>query len=89
MAYCARVFVTLKEGVLDPQGKAVQQGLSTMGYNAVEEVRVGRYVLVTLNATSASAAEAEVEEMCRRILANPVIEEYEFEISEIPAEPVG
>ncbi len=86
MPYHARVFVTLKEGVLDPQGKAVQQGLSTLGYTSVKEVRVGRYIQVTVEAESLSAAQAQIDEVCRRILANPVIEDYEFEIQATNAE---
>lgn len=80
MTYQAKVFVTLKEGVLDPQGNAVQQGLRSMGH-AVGDVRVGRYILLNVEAQDESAARAEVDDMCRRLLANPVIEEYVFELT--------
>ena len=83
MAYRARVFVTLKEGVLDPQGKAVQQGLVSMGYASVTEVRVGRYIEVGVDAGSADEARRSIDEMCRRLLANTVIEEYTFELTEV------
>jgi len=78
MAYRAKVYVTLKEGVLDPQGDAVRKGLGSMGY-PVRDVRVGRYIVLTLDAQSREAAEQKVEEMCRRLLANPVIEDFSFD----------
>lgn len=78
----AKVFVTLKEGVLDPQGKAVQNGLASMGYGSVDDVRVGRYILMRVGAEDAHEAERRIDEMCHRLLANPVIEDYRFEVSE-------
>jgi len=79
--YLARVHVTLKPGVLDPQGEAVKQGLITLGYEGVKEVRVGKYLEVLLEAVDTEQAYQQVEEMCRRLLANPVIEKYSYEIA--------
>ncbi len=77
----ARIRITLKNGVLDPQGKAIQNALSGLGFKGVEEVRQGKYIEVDLAATDESAARAEVERMCRDLLANLVIEDYAFELS--------
>jgi phosphoribosylformylglycinamidine synthase PurS subunit len=76
----ARVFVTLKPGVLDPAGKAVQEGLRSLGYREVEEVRLGKYLELTLDSSDRASARARVEEMCRKLLANTVVENYRVEI---------
>jgi phosphoribosylformylglycinamidine synthase len=76
----ARIYVTLKPGVLDAQGDTVKSALETLGFKGVEEVRIGKFMLVTLNSATADEAKAQVEEMCRRLLANPVIEDYSFEM---------
>jgi len=72
----------LKEGVLDPQGKAVERSLHSLGYQEVQDVRVGKYIEISLDAPSRQAAEARIGEMCDKLLANPVIEDYRFEIEE-------
>jgi len=72
----ARVYVTLKAGVMDPQGKAVQQALGTLGYSEVREVRLGKYLELSLD----DGSEARVREMCEKLLANPVIEDYRIEM---------
>lgn len=77
-----KVYVTYKDGVLDPQGKAVERSLHTLGFGEVGDVRMGKYLEVNLEASSRKAAEARVREMCERLLANPVIEDYRFEIQE-------
>ncbi len=76
----ARVEVTLKPVVLDPQGDAVLHGLHQLGFDAVSRVRVGKYLELTLTAASQSAAEETVRQMCERLLANPVIERYSFTV---------
>jgi phosphoribosylformylglycinamidine synthase len=76
----AKIHVTLKSGVLDPQGKAVGHALSGLGFTGVGEVRQGKYIEIELSETDASAAKANVEEMCRKLLANTVIENYAVEI---------
>lgn len=76
----ARVYVTLKPGVLDPAGRAVAQGLHSLGYPEVGQVRLGKYLEVEVAGTDANAARAQVEEMCRKLLANTVVENYRVEI---------
>lgn len=78
----ARVFVTLKNGVLDPQGKAIQGSLANLGYNGVKAVRQGKLIEILLDETDRKKAEEKLEGMCKNLLANTVIENYEFEIKE-------
>lgn len=78
--FLARVFVTLKPAVNDPQGLTVMGGLKTLGFESVESVRLGKYLEVTINESDRSQAEAQVSEMCRKLLANPVIEEFRYEL---------
>jgi len=75
-----KIFVSLKNGVLDPQGKAIERSLHTLGYGEVREVRVGKYLEFDVDAISRETAEARVREMCDKLLTNPVIEDYRFEI---------
>jgi phosphoribosylformylglycinamidine synthase PurS subunit len=79
----ARIHVTLKRGVLDPQGKAIQHGLASLGFDGVEEVRMGKYIEVRLSGVSEDEAERRVRAMCEQLLANPVIEEFTFEIGHV------
>jgi len=83
MRWRARVYVTPKDGVLDPQGKAVQQSLQALGYPEVGEVRIGKYMELELADVSHESAETRVREMCERLLANQVIEDFRFEIEAI------
>jgi len=76
----ARVFVTLKPGVLDPQGKAVAGGLESLGYKGIADVRVGKLIEITLDETDPERLQEQIDDMCIRLLANPVIEEYSFEL---------
>ena len=76
----AKVHVTLKNGVLDPQGKAVGHALQALGFDGVGDVRQGKYIEIDLADTDADAARARVEDMCRKLLANTVIENYAIEI---------
>jgi len=78
----AKIFVSLKEGVLDPQGKAVERSLHSLGYKQVTGVRMGKYLEVSLEARSREEAARRIREMCEKLLANPVIEDYRFEIEE-------
>jgi len=80
MIYLARVEVTLKPAVNDPQGLTVKGGLHLLGFAGVQEVRVGKYLELTLEATSQEQAEAQVRDMCEKLLANPVIEQYSFSV---------
>ena len=77
-----RIHVFPKHGVLDPQGKAIERSLRTLGYVEVRDVRAGRCLDVEVDETSAAAVEARVREMCEKLLANPVIEDYRFEVIE-------
>jgi phosphoribosylformylglycinamidine synthase len=81
VAWLARVVVTLKPVVNDPQGLAVTDGLHNLGYAGVESTRVGKYIEVRLRADDEAAARAQVDEMCRRLLTNPVIENYRFDLA--------
>ena len=75
-----KIFVSLRSGVLDPQGKAIERSLHTLGYREVQDVRMGKYLELKLEASSREAAESRIREMCDKLLANPVIEDYRFEI---------
>ncbi len=76
----AKIYVTLKNGVLDPQGKAVQHSLESIGYKEAQDVRIGKFIEVKLTDMPKSEAEKKVKEMCEKMLANTVIENYRFEI---------
>jgi phosphoribosylformylglycinamidine synthase subunit PurS len=76
----ARVYVTLKRGILDPQGQAVLHALGSLGYSGVKDVRVGKLIELELETSDRSKAEADLKTMGERLLANPVIEDYRFEI---------
>ncbi|HTV87861.1 MAG TPA: phosphoribosylformylglycinamidine synthase subunit PurS [Stellaceae bacterium] len=76
----ARVHISLKPGVLDPQGKAIGNALLGLGFHGVEEVRQGKLIELELADSDPAAARARVEDMCRQLLANPVIENYAIEI---------
>ena len=73
-----KVIVTLKNGVLDPQGKAIQQTLNGMGFENVKEVRQGKYFDIEVNTSDEKNAKVKVEEMCKKLLANLVIEDYKI-----------
>ena len=77
----ARVYVMLKTGVLDPQGEAVRHALGALGFDDVAGVRQGKVIELELTTTDKAAAEAEVKEMCEKLLANTVIESYQIELS--------
>lgn len=76
----AKIYVTLKPGVLDAQGDTVRSALETLGFKGLADVRVGKFMVLTLNGLTQAEATTQVEEMCRRLLANPVIENYRFDI---------
>ena len=73
-----KIIVTLKNGVLDPQGKAIQQTLNGMAFDNVSEVRQGKYFDIEINESDESKAKSQVEEMCKKLLANLVIEDYKI-----------
>ena len=74
----ARIIISLKAGVLDPQGKAIQQTLNGMSFSNVEEVRQGKFFEVNVNESNEAKAKSQVDEMCKKLLANLVIEDYKI-----------
>ncbi len=81
----ALIKITLKNGVLDPQGKAIENALGSLGFDDVNGVRQGKYIEVVLSETDPEKARAEVEQMCKKLLANTVIENYSFELETLSA----
>jgi phosphoribosylformylglycinamidine synthase PurS subunit len=81
--YLAKVFVTLRPSVLDPAGVAVQSGLKQMGFDNVEQVRIGKYIEVTIISPDETKARQDMNQMCDQMLANPVIENYRFDLIEV------
>jgi phosphoribosylformylglycinamidine synthase subunit PurS len=77
----AKIYVTLKPGVLDPQGKAIEGGLHALGFASVGEVRQGKYIEMDVAENDAGKAKAQIEEMCKQLLANTVIENYRIELN--------
>ena len=80
--FLARVYVTLKPTVNDPQGLTIRGGLHSLGFESVQGVRAGKYIEITLDAGDEREADAQVTEMCRKLLANPVIEDFRFELEQ-------
>ncbi len=84
--YKALIYVTLRPSVLDPAGTAVQSGLRHMGYENVEQVRIGKYIELLLSAADENSAREQLDRMCDQLLANPVIENYRFDLVEVAVE---
>ncbi len=82
--FLARIYVTLKPSINDPQGQTVLGGLKTLGFDTVESVRMGKYMEVRVSEEERGRAEEQVGQMCDKLLANPVMEEVRFELEEIP-----
>ena len=78
----ARVYITPKRGILDPQGKAVESSLHALGFGEVQDVKVGKYIELRLRDAEPQAATARVREMCERLLANGVIEDFQFQFEQ-------
>ena len=76
----SKIYVTLKNGIHDPQGQAIHQSLTTLGFQNVEDVRMGKLLEVELKETDQDKAEAAVKSMCQKLLANPVIEDFRYEL---------
>ena len=81
--YQARIHITLKPTVNDPQGDTVISSLHRLGFISADDVRIGKYLMVNINESDMSKAEATVTEMCQKLLANPVIENFQFELEEM------
>lgn len=82
--FLAKIRVTLKPTVNDPQGKTIAQALGRLGFQSIESLRAGKYFEVRVDEVDRATAEGKVDEMCRQLLANPVIERFEFDL-----EPIG
>jgi phosphoribosylformylglycinamidine synthase len=78
--YLAKIRVTLRKSILDPQGKAVEHSMQSLGFNNVKDTRIGKFIELKIDADSESAAKKLTDEVCKKILANPVMEDYSFEI---------
>jgi phosphoribosylformylglycinamidine synthase len=78
--YLAKVYITLKPTVNDPQGLTIKGALHNLGFSSVEDVRAGKYIEVKIAEKDIAAARKQVDDMCRKLLANPVIENYRFEL---------
>ena len=76
----AKIHVTLKQGILDPQGKAIEHALDSLGFKNAANVCVGKYMELDLKETDKTKAEGEVKQMCEKLLANTIIEEYRYEL---------
>ena len=83
MTYLARVYVTLRPTVNDPQGLTIRGGLHQLGFGEVEQVRAGKYLEIRLDATDPATAEQRVADMCKKLLANPVIEDFRLDVAEV------
>ena len=80
MEFIADVYVTLKPTVYDPQGTAILNGVKSLGFRQISDVRTGKFIVLNLDAADQVSAETEVEDVCNKLLANPVIESYRFEM---------
>ena len=78
----ARVYVTPKKGVLNPQGKAIEHSLHALGFKEVVDARLGKFIELSLDETDRKRAESRLDEMCRKLLANGVIEDYRYELTD-------
>ncbi|MBD2034830.1 phosphoribosylformylglycinamidine synthase subunit PurS [Phormidium sp. FACHB-592] len=82
--YQAQIYVTLRSSVLDPAGTAVQSGLKHLGYENVAQIRIGKYIELTLDAANEEVAREQIDRICDQLLANPVIENYRFDLQVSP-----
>ncbi len=89
MKFLVRVHVVLKPVVNDPPGQAIHGALRSLGFAGVERVRAGKYFEIALDSADATAAEATASEMCRKLLANPVIEDFRFAVEELKTQPAS
>jgi phosphoribosylformylglycinamidine synthase len=76
----AKIYITFKEGVVDPQGITIKGALESLGYRSISDVRMGKYIQMKLNTQDKEKVESDLKQMCAKLLANPVIEDYRYEI---------
>lgn len=84
--YLAKIKVTLRKSILDPQGKTVEHSIQSLGYKNVKDTRIGKYIELKLDASSQEEANKVTEEVCNKLLANPVMEDYDYEIIRLDGE---
>jgi len=77
-----KIYISLKKGVADPQGTTIKSALKSLGYQGIGKVRMGKYMQVELNIKDKKEVKEEVEDMCKKLLVNPVIEDYDYEVEE-------
>lgn len=80
--YTAQIKITLRRSILDPQGKTVEHSIQSLGYNNIKNTRIGKYIELKIDASSEMEAKQITDEVCRKLLANPVMEDYTFQITE-------
>ena len=85
MTYLAKIYVTLKPAVSDPAGQTVLAALQRMGHGSAEDARIGKYLELRISGGATEDVEESVDRMCRELLSNPIIEDYRFELEEIPS----
>lgn len=78
--YSAKIKITLRKSILDPQGKAVEHSINSLGYGNIIDTRIGKFIELTIDAQSHSEAERITNEICKKLLSNPIMEDFEFEI---------
>ena len=83
MRFNCEVYIRPRRDILDPQGDAVKTALANLSFPGVDSVKVGRYLVVTLDAETESAARAQLDEMCHKLLANPITEDYELKVTQV------
>jgi phosphoribosylformylglycinamidine synthase subunit PurS len=83
MAYLAKIHVTLRPSILDPQGKAVEHAIAMLGVSTVRDVRMGKYIELKLDTASESEARQKTEEVCRKLLANPIMEDFTVDMQKL------
>ena len=81
--FLSKIKITVRPSILDPQGKAVEHAITTLGVNGVQDVRMGKYIEFRVERDSEADAEKATEEVCKKLLANPIMEDYQFEIQEV------
>ncbi len=83
MIFSSKIKITLRKNILDPQGKTIEHSLKSMGYNSILDTRIGKFVELQVEADSLDKAKQITDDACKKLLANPVMEDYEFEIVEL------
>lgn len=78
----AEIYIILKNTVADPQGLTIKHALESLGYQNLKDVRIGKMILVNINSEDKKGTEQQINEMCKKLLANPIIEDYKFQIKE-------